>query len=96
MDSSVEKFRVAVVTVLEVDAVDWIDAAHVAEGAVKHALRHAAEPTDEQWLTHTVKWRHVNGHDYEARVARQPCEVGTAMYNGYMHLEVTQPAGEED
>lgn len=90
-----EKFRVGVVTILEVEAVDWTDATHVAEGAVKHALR-SVDAGDVKPGPIIVKWQHVNDHDYEATVVRSPAELGVAARNGYMYLEVQQPAKEEE
>lgn len=82
-----EKFRVAVVTVLDVEAADESDAANVAEGAVMHALQRV-DATPSVADPYTVEWAHVNGHEYSATVTHLPRELKRALQENYIHVTV--------
>jgi hypothetical protein len=90
--SDQQKFRVGVVTVWEVNAVNWRDAVNIAEAGARRVIVEVSEPTDEKWPISTVKWQHPDGREYEARLVRWPREVSGALRDGYMFLEVHQPA----
>lgn len=94
----IEKFRVGVVTVLEVEATDWIDATHVAEGALRHAISTARNPHVPEAVTRqpVLSWVGRNQFVYDATVVRAPVELGCALRNGYAHVAVTQPEKEDE
>lgn len=79
------KFQVAVVTVLEVQAVDEKDAANVAEAALWRSLvgAHDATTLEGDLL---LRWRRKD-HDYEVRVTRPPLELSRALRSG-SHVRV--------
>lgn len=87
----VTKFRVGVVTVMEVEVTsnDERDARRVAEGAVEYliSLGNFGEDRGQP----VVRWRHRNGANYEVTVVRRPIEVGAAVRNGVFTLDVPQP-----
>lgn len=82
-----EKFRVAVVTVWELDAVDHIDATNKAEGAVEHAIRLANVASDGE--NPHVRWRRY-GNLHEATLVSPPSEVNVAFANGLIRAGTTK------
>jgi hypothetical protein len=93
-----EKFRVGVVTILEVEAVDWTDAAAVAEGALKNAINESRNPHVPLEVTGqpVLNWVARNREVYDAIVVHAPVEISRALVNGYAHVAVQQPTNEEE
>ncbi len=87
-----EKFRVGIITVAEVNAVDWVDATHIAEGAITYAIQQV-DSGDDNFAQ--IRWRHYNGHDYEATIVTGPTELNVAGRVGQFKLEVCQPTPNE-
>jgi hypothetical protein len=87
----VTRFRVGVVTVMEVEVTsdDERDARRVAEGAIEYlvSLGNSGEDRSQP----VIKWRHRNGADYEVTLVRRPIEVGAAARNGVFTVDVAQP-----
>lgn len=92
--SNTEKFRVGVVTIWEVDAVDAIDATGIAEGALSHMI-HTLNTSGSR-RSPVIEWQHSNGYEYRAALLRGPAEVGVALRNHYLDLSVHQPRREAD
>lgn len=92
--SETQKFRVAVVTIWEVESTDFRDAANVAEGAVRYVIDQMSEsaPGDNP----VVRWHHHNGHDYEATLVRLPLEVKGSLMLGTITIGVDQPSEDEE
>lgn len=88
------KFRVGVVTILEVDAVDFNDAANIAENAVGRALL-AADANNDTIQPVQIRWQHYNHHFYEATVTQMPVELARVLLNQHVTLTVPQPTREE-
>lgn len=88
------KFRVGVVTILEVDAVDLRDATNVAEAAVQRALI-GADSNNSRIQPVQIRWEHYNGHSYEATVTQMPVELSQAVASKYVNLGVDQPTRED-
>lgn len=89
-----EKFRVGVVTILEVDAANFSDAANVAEAAVMRSLL-AADTSNSKIKPITIRWEHYNRHFYEATVTQTPLELSRAVSNQHVNLGVEQPTKED-
>lgn len=89
------KFRVGVVTILEVeiDSDDERNARRVAEGAVEHLIE--LNGPIERGKQPVIRWRHRNGSDYQVAVVRRPIEVGAAARNGYFTVGIPQPVLED-
>lgn len=82
-----EKFRVAVVTIWEVDAVDKSDAFRKAEGAVDYAIRCVDQNPPGTGDEPVLRWsRYGNAH--EATLLVPPLEVDTAVAAGHLHVKV--------
>jgi hypothetical protein len=92
MTEELRKFRVGVVTVWEVEANDERNARRVAEGAVQHMISELG--VCERGTPPVVRWVHGNGLEYAVTLFRGPAEVGVALRNQYMHLDVHQPMEE--
>lgn len=88
-DRKTSKFRVGIITVWEVEAADERDARRVAEGAVQFMVTDVTGHRKTGYPV--VQWQHSNGHEYEATLLRGPAEVGAALRNQYMFLDVYQP-----
>jgi dihydroorotase-like cyclic amidohydrolase len=82
-----EKFRVGVVTVWEVEAVDRSDAIRKAEGAVMHAVRLAS--VAPSGADPHVRWRWY-GNLHEASLVSAPLEVDTAFAGGLIRVSVSE------
>lgn len=96
-DAPREKFRVGVVTIWEVEAVDFRDAANIAEGATQHAIVTARNPhIPAEVTTHPVINWVRNGEVYEAVLRYMPLELNRSTGNGVITLGVAQPAREDD
>lgn len=89
------KFRVGVVTIMEVDSGDFKDAANVAEAAVKRALL-GADSNNSTIQPVQIRWQHYNHQRYEATVTQMPLELSRAVSNRHVSLGVEQPAGERE
>lgn len=84
-----EKFRVAVVTTMDVEAVDAKDAANIAESALWRSLigSHTATTLDGDLIT---RWSR-NGHDYAVTVTQPPLELNRALRRDrYLRVEVDE------
>lgn len=90
-----EKFRVGVVTILEVEGTNFSDAANVAESAVKRALL-AADSNNSTIQPVQIRWEHYNRHFYEATVTQMPLELSRAASNQHVTLGVNQPVKEDE
>lgn len=82
-----EKFRVAVVTIWEVDAADKSDAFRKAEGAVEYAVRCVAQNTPSSDDEPLLRWSRY-GNTHEAKLLAPPLEVDTAMAAGHLRVKV--------
>lgn len=91
-DGETSRFRVGVVTIWEVDAVDERNAQRIAEGAVQFMVTDVSGR--ERGVQPVVRWTHSNGLEYEATLLRGPAEVGVALRNQYLHVGVHQPTRE--
>jgi hypothetical protein len=77
-------------TILEVDAVDFSDAANVAEEAVKRGLL-AVDVSNSKIKPVRIEWEGYNRYTYSATVVRQPIELSRGARNGDVNLTVDQP-----
>lgn len=93
--SDIEKFRVGVVTIIEVDAVNFSDAANIAESAVKRGLL-AVDVSNSKIKPLRIEWQGYNHHTYSATVAQMPLELSRAVSNQHVSLGVNQPTRESD
>lgn len=82
-----EKFRVAVVTIWEVDAVDKSDAFRKAEGAVEYAVRCVAQNPLNNGDDPVLRWSRY-GNMHEATLLVPPLEVDTAVAAGHLRVKV--------
>lgn len=89
-----ERFHVAVVTVVEVETTDWIDAANVAEGVVTHALR--MTDSSAPGASHAVVKFRRRGYDYQGTILRPPVELSRAVKQDYFGFTVTQPRSDDE
>jgi hypothetical protein len=88
------RYRVGIITIVETEAHDWTDAANVAEGVVRHALRQS-DSGDSNARHVVVKFRQ-RGFDYEGTIVRSPVELNRGAHTGYFGLTVEQPAESEE
>lgn len=90
MSEGKQRFRIGVLTILEVEVTsDERDARRVAEGTLAYVI--GESNVADRGGRPVIRWHHRNGADYEAQVVRQPIELGAAARNGYFDLTVHQP-----
>lgn len=84
-----EKFRVAVLTILEVETSDRRNAENVAEAALKRAIREA-DVSNSKIKPMRLQAVNGSGEVFEATVTRQPVELNAAIRNNDFRLGVEQ------
>lgn len=82
-----QRFRVAVVTVWEVEAVDRSDAFRKAEGAVEYAVRSVDQSPPGHGHEPRLRWSRY-GNRHEATLVVPPLEVDTAVAAGHLRVRV--------
>lgn len=91
MPSETRKFRVAIVTIWEVESTDFRDAANVAEGAAHHALGVAVGSSSPPTVTFSRR-----GNIFKARPVATPGEISRVTRAGHVNITVEQPTESEE